>query len=47
MIFHLIHFYRLQPNIIGTFIAGIFTKAKIVNHVTGLGLAFTNKTFKK
>ena len=27
--FDLIHFYRLQPNIIGTFMAGIFTKAKI------------------
>ena len=44
--FHLIHFYRLQPNIIGTFIAGIFTKSKIVNHVTGLGLAFSDKSFK-
>lgn len=44
--FDLIHFYRLQPNLIGTFIAGIFTKAKIVNHVTGLGIAFSDKSFK-
>ena len=45
--FDLIHFYRLQPNIIGTFMAGIFTKAKIVNHVTGLGIAFSSSSFKK
>jgi glycosyltransferase involved in cell wall biosynthesis len=44
--FDLIHFYRLQPNIIGTFMAGIFTKAKIVNHVTGLGIAFSSSSFK-
>ncbi|HEU4789729.1 MAG TPA: glycosyltransferase, partial [Flavobacterium sp.] len=44
--FDLVHFYRLQPNIIGTFVAGISTKSKIVNHVTGLGVAFTNKKSK-
>lgn len=44
--FDIIHFYRFQPNIIGTFIAGIVTKAKIVNHVTGLGTAFTNNRLK-
>ncbi|MDX1828790.1 MAG: glycosyltransferase [Lutibacter sp.] len=44
--FDIVHFYRLQPNIIGTFIAGIYTKSKIVNHVTGLGVAFTNKSSK-
>lgn len=44
--FDLIHFFRLQPNIIGTFIAGVFTKSKLVNHVTGLGVAFTDRSFK-
>jgi len=44
--FDIVHFYRLQPNIIGTFIAGVYTKSKIVNHVTGLGVAFTNKSLK-
>lgn len=44
--FDIVHFYRLQPNIIGTFIAGLFTNSKIVNHVTGLGVAFSNKSFK-
>jgi glycosyltransferase involved in cell wall biosynthesis len=44
--FDIVHFYRLQPNIIGTFIAGISTKSTIVNHVTGLGVAFTDKSAK-
>lgn len=44
--FDIVHFYRLQPNIIGTFIAGLFTKSKLVNHVTGLGVAFTSKSIK-
>ena len=44
--FDIVHFYRLQPNIIGTFIAGFFTKSKIVNHVTGLGVAFTDNSLK-
>lgn len=44
--FDVVHFYRLQPNIIGTFIAGMCTTSKIVNHVTGLGVAFTNKRSK-
>lgn len=44
--FDIVHFYRLQPNIIGTFIAGISTKSSIVNHVTGLGVAFTDKSSK-
>lgn len=43
--FDLIHFYRLQPNIIGTFVAGLYTKAKIINHITGLGKSFTDKSF--
>ena len=44
--FDIIHTYRLQPNIIGTFIAGTFTKAKIVNHITGLGTAFNHSSIK-
>lgn len=44
--FDIVHTYRLQPNIIGTFIAGFFTKAKIVNHITGLGAAFNHYTIK-
>ena len=43
--FDLIHFYRLQPNIIGTFVAGLYTKAKVINHITGLGKSFTDKSF--
>jgi len=44
--FDIIHTYRLQPNIIGTFIAGILTKSKIVNHITGLGAAFNHSSIK-
>jgi glycosyltransferase involved in cell wall biosynthesis len=44
--FDIVHFYRLQPNIIGTFIAGTSTKSFIINHVTGLGVAFTDKSIK-
>lgn len=44
--FDIVHFYRLQPNIIGTFIAGTSTKSVIINHVTGLGVAFTDKSVK-
>ncbi len=44
--FDIVHFYRFQPNIIGTVVAGIFTRSHIVNHITGLGLAFTSKTAK-
>jgi glycosyltransferase involved in cell wall biosynthesis len=44
--FDIVHFYRLQPNIIGTFVAGVYTSSKIVNHVTGLGVSFTNKSLK-
>lgn len=43
--FDLIHFYRLQPNIIGTPIARLFGRAKLYNHITGLGYFFTKKTF--
>ena len=42
--FDIIHTYRFQPNIIGTLIAGIQTRSKIVNHVTGLGTIFTHSS---
>lgn len=42
--FDIVHTYRLQPNIIGTFIVGFLTKSKIVNHITGLGTAFNNSS---
>ena len=44
--FDIIHTYRLQPNIIGTFIAGIHSKSQIVNHITGLGAAFNHSSVK-
>ena len=44
--FDIIHTYRLQPNIIGTFIAGVQTKSQIVNHITGLGAAFNHSSVK-
>jgi glycosyltransferase involved in cell wall biosynthesis len=44
--FHIVHTYRLQPNIIGTFIVGVITKSKIVNHITGLGTAFNHSSVK-
>lgn len=45
--FDVIHLYRMQPNIIGTPIAYFSSKeAKIINHITGLGVAFTKNTPK-
>ena len=44
--FDIVHTFRLQPNIIGTFIAGTLTKSKIVNHITGLGTAFNYSSVK-
>ena len=44
--FNIVHLYRLQPNLIGTPIAFFYSKSKIVNHVTGLGLVFTSDSFK-
>ena len=31
--FDIVHTFRLQPNIIGTLVAGTITKSKIVNHI--------------
>ncbi|MDQ0476451.1 glycosyltransferase family 4 protein [Chryseobacterium sp. MDT2-18] len=45
--FDIIHLYRMQPNLIGTPIAYFSSKdAKIINHITGLGVAFTKNTPK-
>lgn len=45
--FDVIHFYRMQPNLIGTPIAFFSTKkSKLLNHITGLGVAFTKSTPK-
>lgn len=45
--FDVIHFYRMQPNLIGTPIAFFVTKrTKLINHITGLGVAFTKKSVK-
>ena len=45
--FDVIHFYRLQPNLIGTPVAFFSSrKSKLVNHITGLGVAFTKTSLK-
>lgn len=45
--FDVIHLYRMQPNIIGTPFAYWYGKScKIVNHITGLGVAFTKDSLK-
>ncbi|MFT6841361.1 MAG: glycosyltransferase involved in cell wall biosynthesis [Psychroserpens sp.] len=45
--FDVIHFYSLQPNLIGTpaaFLGGI--NKTFVNHITGLGMVFTSDSIK-
>lgn len=44
--FDIVHLYRLQPNLIGTPLAYFYSKSKIINHVTGLGLVFASTGFK-
>lgn len=45
--FDIIHFYRLQPNLIGTPTAFFSKKrSKRFNHITGLGVAFAQDSFK-
>ncbi len=41
----IIHSFRFQPNLANA-LANIFNKRKVVLHVTGLGIAFSNATFK-
>jgi|SRR5690606_1945823 len=45
--FDVIHLYRMQPNLIGSMVAYIYSrKSKIINHITGLGVAFTKHSLK-
>jgi len=45
--FDVIHLYRMQPNLIGTSAAYYYSKkSKVINHITGLGVAFTQTSFK-
>ena len=43
--FSIIHSFRLQPNIISSLAFPFCKRVKIINHITGLGFAFTGRTF--
>lgn len=43
--FDLIHSFRFQPNVITSF-ASLLLPSKIVLHITGLGIAYANKSIK-
>ena len=43
--FSIIHSFRLQPNVISSAAFPFIKKVRIINHITGLGYAFTGKTF--
>ena len=42
---NLIHSFRFEPNLINI-IANLFNRNKLILHVTGLGIAFSKKSFK-
>lgn len=45
--FDVIHLYRMQPNILGSPMAYFASKrSKLINHITGLGVAFTKSSLK-
>lgn len=45
--FDVIHLYRMQPNLIGSFAAYFNSRdSKLINHITGLGMAFTESSPK-
>lgn len=44
--FDIIHFYRLEANLIGSVISSVFSNAKLVNHITGLGYAFSGNNLR-
>lgn len=46
--FDVIHLYRMQPNLVGSMVAYVSSSKRpiIVNHITGLGVAFTKTSFK-
>ena len=43
--FDIIHSFRFQPNIISA-LSNYFNSKKIILHITGLGIAFSNNSFK-
>jgi glycosyltransferase involved in cell wall biosynthesis len=44
--FQLAHSFRLQPNVITNLSFGFYRSTSIINHITGLGHAFTANTFR-
>ena len=44
--FDVIHCFRMQPNIIGGFLAGLLGHKNVINHITGLGIIFTYHSTK-
>lgn len=44
--FDIIHLYRFQPNVFGTFAAKVSGNKLMFNHITGLGMAFSNNNIK-
>ncbi len=43
--FDLVHSFRFQPNLI-TSISVLFLQVRIILHITGLGIAYSNRSFK-
>ena len=43
--FNIVHSYRFQPNLLNVF-ANFFNSRKIIIHITGLGIAFSNNSLK-
>lgn len=43
--FEIIHCFRFEPNIIGGFVGGLLG-CKVFNHITGLGISFSNNKLK-
>jgi len=43
--FDVIHSFRFQPNVLNV-LSNLFNKRKLVLHITGLGIAFSNSSFK-
>ncbi|MGB0294888.1 MAG: glycosyltransferase family 4 protein [Flavobacteriaceae bacterium] len=41
--FDVVHCFRIQPNLIGCFAARLARVRVVIGHITGLGVAFTNK----
>lgn len=44
--FDIVHSFRLQPNVFCNLAYGSNKNVKIINHITGLGYSFSNKTIK-